>query len=248
MDADALEDAFARVARRATDGRFPGAVALVARRGVVVGERAFGVRARRIGRGDDDRHDLRPRVDDEGARDRDGRDAARRPRQALADRTGRQVPAAFRRQRQGRRARARSAALLLRACRSTTRRSTPTTSTRSGASWRRRRSSTRRASRWSTRISATACSAGVIEAVAGTNLDAFAKREIWGPLGMSDTTYNPRAVARAALRRDRPRLARPPPRPVARIGAGRPGLEGRRHRRLRRRLRDRAQCRRSSAR
>ena len=44
MDADALEDAFARVARRVTDGRFPGAVALVARRGIVVGERAFGVR------------------------------------------------------------------------------------------------------------------------------------------------------------------------------------------------------------
>ncbi len=44
MDADALEDAFARVGRRATDGRYPGAVALVARRGVVVGERAFGVR------------------------------------------------------------------------------------------------------------------------------------------------------------------------------------------------------------
>ena len=44
MDAEALEDAFARVARRATDGRFPGAVALVARRGVIVGERAFGVR------------------------------------------------------------------------------------------------------------------------------------------------------------------------------------------------------------
>jgi CubicO group peptidase (beta-lactamase class C family) len=44
MDAEALEDAFARVARRATDGRFPGAVALVARRGIVVGERAFGVR------------------------------------------------------------------------------------------------------------------------------------------------------------------------------------------------------------
>jgi CubicO group peptidase (beta-lactamase class C family) len=44
MDAEALEDAFARVARRATDGRYPGAVALVARRGIVVGERAFGVR------------------------------------------------------------------------------------------------------------------------------------------------------------------------------------------------------------
>ncbi len=44
MDAEALEDAFARIARRAADGRFPGAVALVARRGIVVGERAFGVR------------------------------------------------------------------------------------------------------------------------------------------------------------------------------------------------------------
>jgi CubicO group peptidase (beta-lactamase class C family) len=44
MDAARLEDAFARVARRAADGRFPGAVALVARQGVVVGERAFGVR------------------------------------------------------------------------------------------------------------------------------------------------------------------------------------------------------------
>ena len=44
MDAEALEDAFARVGRRATDGRYPGAVALVARRGVVVGERAFGAR------------------------------------------------------------------------------------------------------------------------------------------------------------------------------------------------------------
>jgi serine-type D-Ala-D-Ala carboxypeptidase len=44
LDADRLEDAFARVARRAADGRFPGAVALVARHGVIVGERAFGVR------------------------------------------------------------------------------------------------------------------------------------------------------------------------------------------------------------
>ncbi|MDQ1454982.1 MAG: serine-type D-Ala-D-Ala carboxypeptidase [Actinomycetota bacterium] len=44
MDPALLEDAFARVARRATDGRYPGAVALVARHGVVVGERAFGVR------------------------------------------------------------------------------------------------------------------------------------------------------------------------------------------------------------
>ncbi len=44
MDAALLDDAFARVARRAADGRFPGAVALVARNGIVVGQRAFGVR------------------------------------------------------------------------------------------------------------------------------------------------------------------------------------------------------------
>ena len=88
----------------------------------------------------------------------------------------------------------------------------------------------------------------LIETVAGTDLDTFAKREIWGPLGMTDTTYNPAAVARPALRRDRPGLAEPPPRPAARIRAGRPGLEGRRHRGLRRRLRRRRAMSRSSAR
>ena len=31
----------------------------------------------------------------------------------------------------------------------------------------------------------------LIETVAKTDLDTFAKREIWGPLGMTDTTYNP---------------------------------------------------------
>ena len=31
----------------------------------------------------------------------------------------------------------------------------------------------------------------LIEAVAKEDLDTFSKHEIWGPLGMTDTTYNP---------------------------------------------------------
>ena len=160
MDADALEDAFARVGRRATDGRYPGAVALVARRGVVVGERAFGVRLAGSTEATTDRHALRPRIDDEGACDRDGGDDARRPRQALAHRSRRQVPAELRHQRQGQRARARPAALLLRAARGQPEGRHGRHRRDLGASWRRRRSSTR-PGRWSsTPISATGCSAG----------------------------------------------------------------------------------------
>ena len=44
MDADRLEDVFARLERRVSDGLFPGAVALIARRGKIVGHRAFGSR------------------------------------------------------------------------------------------------------------------------------------------------------------------------------------------------------------
>ncbi|WP_437673763.1 serine hydrolase domain-containing protein [Sorangium sp. So ce131] len=42
MYSERVEDVFARVQRRVNDGLFPGATALVARRGVVVGHRAFG--------------------------------------------------------------------------------------------------------------------------------------------------------------------------------------------------------------
>ncbi|KYF74936.1 serine hydrolase [Sorangium cellulosum] len=44
MSSDRLEDVFARIQRRVSDGLFPGATALVARRGVVVGHRAFGTK------------------------------------------------------------------------------------------------------------------------------------------------------------------------------------------------------------
>ncbi|WP_437319015.1 serine hydrolase domain-containing protein [Sorangium sp. So ce385] len=42
MSSERLEDVFARIQRRVRDGLFPGATALVARHGVVVGHRAFG--------------------------------------------------------------------------------------------------------------------------------------------------------------------------------------------------------------
>ncbi|WP_438027881.1 serine hydrolase domain-containing protein [Sorangium sp. So ce233] len=42
MSSERLEDVFARIQRRVSDGLFPGATALVARHGVVVGHRAFG--------------------------------------------------------------------------------------------------------------------------------------------------------------------------------------------------------------
>ena len=54
----------------------PRRLALVTRHGVVVGERAVGSTSQ-VDRGHDDRHAVRPRVDDEGARHRDARDAAR---------------------------------------------------------------------------------------------------------------------------------------------------------------------------
>lgn len=42
MSADRVEDVFARVEQRVKEGLFPGAVALIARDGVIVGQRAFG--------------------------------------------------------------------------------------------------------------------------------------------------------------------------------------------------------------
>ncbi|WP_437683439.1 serine hydrolase domain-containing protein [Sorangium sp. So ce131] len=46
LSADRVEDVFSRVQRRVSDGLFPGAVALIARRGRIVGHRAFGTRVR----------------------------------------------------------------------------------------------------------------------------------------------------------------------------------------------------------
>ncbi|WP_437965637.1 serine hydrolase domain-containing protein [Sorangium sp. So ce260] len=46
LSSERLEDVFARIQRRVNDGLFPGAVALIARQGRIVGHRAFGTRVR----------------------------------------------------------------------------------------------------------------------------------------------------------------------------------------------------------
>ena len=159
MDADALEDAFARVARRATDGRYPGAVALVARRGVIVGERAFGVRLAGSSEATttDTIYDLESMT--KVLATATAAMHARRPRQALAHGAGRQVPAGLRHQRQGRRARARPAALLVRPARSDNQK---VDTDDIDAIWAFMRGDAARVpdrARWSsTRISATGCS------------------------------------------------------------------------------------------
>src|SRR4051812_6827363 len=42
MSSEGIEDVFARLKQRVNDGLFPGATALIARHGVIVGQRAFG--------------------------------------------------------------------------------------------------------------------------------------------------------------------------------------------------------------
>ena len=211
MDADALEDAFARVARRATDGRYPGAVALVARRGVVVGRARLRRAPGRLERGHDDRHALRPRVDDEGARDGDGRDDPRPPRQDLAHCPGGQVPAGLRDQRQGRRARPRPPALLLRIARG-----------RPEGRHRRHRRDLEVHARHAPRVSDRDDGR-----VLGSRLPAArppdrdgrgqGSRHVreegdLGPARHERHDLQPGGRARAALRCDRPGLAGPPPR------------------------------------
>src|SRR3990172_6664003 len=44
MSSERVEDVFARVQQRLNQGLFPGAVALIARRGVIVGQKAMGVK------------------------------------------------------------------------------------------------------------------------------------------------------------------------------------------------------------
>ena len=68
-----------RLSRRSRTRSFPGAVVLVGRGDRVLYEKAIGQpRARAGGRADDARHDLRPRVADQGRGDDDQRDEAGR--------------------------------------------------------------------------------------------------------------------------------------------------------------------------
>jgi CubicO group peptidase (beta-lactamase class C family) len=192
MDSDALEDAFARVARRATDSRYPGAVALVARRGVVVGERAFGVRVAGSTEATtiDTLYDLESMTKVL---------ATATAAMMLADRGKLSLTAPVARYLPGFAANGKGGVLvrdLLRYSSGLPIDNQKVDTDDVDAIWAFMEQTPLE---YPTGTMVEYSDLGfrllgrVVEAVAGTSLDAFAKSEIWGPLGMSDTTYNPAA-------------------------------------------------------
>jgi CubicO group peptidase (beta-lactamase class C family) len=190
MDADALEDAFARIARRATDGRFPGAVALVARRGIVVGERAFGVRVAGTSEATtvDTLFDLESMTKVL---------ATATAAMMLVDRGKLSLTAPVAKYLPGFVANGKGGVLvrdLLRYSSGLPVDNPKVDTDDIAAIWAFMEQTPLE---YPTGTQVEYSDLGyrllgrLVETVAGMSLDAFAKREIWGPLGMSDTTYNP---------------------------------------------------------
>jgi CubicO group peptidase (beta-lactamase class C family) len=190
MDSDALEDAFARVARRATDSRYPGAVALVARRGVVVGERAFGVRLAGSTEATtvDTLYDLESMTKVL---------ATATAAMILADRGKLSLTAPVARYLPGFAANGKGAVQvrdLLRYSSGLPVDNQKVDTDDVDAIWAFMEQTPLE---YPTGTMVEYSDLGfrllgrVVETVSAMSLDAFAKREIWGPLGMSDTTYNP---------------------------------------------------------
>lgn len=193
MDAEALEDAFARVARRAADGRFPGAVALVARRGIVVGERAFGVRLAGSTEAatTDTIYDLES-MTKVLATATAAMILVHRGKLSLTAPVAKYLPHFA--------ANGKSGVLvrdLLRYSSGLPIDNQKVDTDDVDAIWRFMEETPLE---YPTGSMVEYSDLGyrllgrLVEAVAGTDLDTFAKHEIWGPLGMSDTTYNPPAA------------------------------------------------------
>jgi CubicO group peptidase (beta-lactamase class C family) len=192
LDPARLEDAFARVGRRVTDGRFPGAVALVARHGVVVGERAFGV----LVPGGTEKTTTDTIYDLESmtkvlATTTMAMLLVKRGKLSLSDRVAKYLPDFS--------ANAKGSVLvrdLLRYSSGLPVDNQKTDTDDVAAIW---------AFMLDTPLEYAIGSSveysdlgfrilgKLLETIAGETLDSFSKREIWGPLGMSDTTYNPDA-------------------------------------------------------
>jgi CubicO group peptidase (beta-lactamase class C family) len=193
MDPDRLEDAFARVARRAADGRYPGAVALVARHGVVVGERAFGVRVA----GTTEAVTIDTLFDLESmtkvlATATLAMQLVQRRRLSLTDPVARYLPD-FATAGKG----AVQVRDLLRYSSGLPVDNQKVDTDDVDAIWTFMEETPLE---YPTGSSVEYSDLGfrllgrLVETVAGDNLDVLAKRTIWGPLGMSDTTYNPAAA------------------------------------------------------
>jgi CubicO group peptidase (beta-lactamase class C family) len=192
LDPARLEDAFARVERRATDGRYPGAVALVARHGVVVGERAFGVRVA----GSDEKTTTDTVFDVESMTKVLATTAiagilVAQGKLSLSDRVAKYLPDFS--------ANAKGSVLvrdLLRYSSGLPVDNQKVDTNDLDAIW---------AFMLETPLEYAIGSSveysdlgfrilgKLLETIIGETLDSYAKREIWGPLGMSSTTYNPSA-------------------------------------------------------
>ena len=179
-------------ARRATDGRFPGAVALVARRGIVVGERAFGVRLAGSSEATttDTIYDLESMTKVL---------ATATAAMLLADRGKLSLSAPVARYLPHFAANGKGGVLvrdLLRYSSGLPIDNQKVDTDDVDAIWRFMEETPLE---YPTGSMVEYSDLGyrllgrLVEAVAGMSLDAFAKREIWGPLGMADTTYNPGA-------------------------------------------------------
>jgi CubicO group peptidase (beta-lactamase class C family) len=212
MDAEALEDAFARVARRATDTRYPGAVALVARRGIVVGERAFGLRLA----GSSEATTTDTLYDIESMTKVLATATAalllvHERKLSLADPVAKYLPHFATNGKGGVLVRD-----LLRYSSGLPIDNQKVDTDDVDAIWRFMEETPLE---YPTGSMVEYSDLGyrllgrLIEAVAGENLDAFSKQEIWGPLGMADTTYNPDAslIPRCAATGPGSLLLRPGP-------------------------------------
>ena len=192
IDPDRLEDAFARIGRRATDGRFPGAVALVARHGVVVGERAFGVRVAGTNEATttDTIYDVESMTKVLATTTIAIR-LVQRGRLSLQDRVAKYLPDFS--------ANAKGGVLvrdLLRYSSGLPIDNQKVDTDDVDAIWAYMLATPLE---YPTGSSVEYSDLGfrilgkLLETILGETLDSYAKREIWGPLGMSSTTYNPGA-------------------------------------------------------
>ena len=150
------------------------------------------------------RHDLRPRVADQGRGDDDQRDEARGGRTDPAQRAGLGLHPGVRASQQDQHhdpppddAHVRPAGRI-----SIRRIPGPAPTRRSSSRWRKRRRR-RRASGSSTATSTTSCSATSSGASAACRSTSSRRKHIFEPLGMKDTMFLPPAVAAAADRADR---------------------------------------------
>jgi len=193
MSADRIEDVFARLQRRVNDGLFPGATALIARDGVIVGQRAFGTKVP----GADDPVTLDTLFDVESMT----KVLATAPSVMLLAQEGKlglRCPVADYLPAFAANGKAHVTVRdLLRYSSGLPADNQALDDPDHSAVWRLMEE-TPLEYPTGTRVGYSDLTyrllGRLVEAVAGMDLDAFARRHLWGPLGMVDTFYNPPAA------------------------------------------------------